>query len=108
MATTTSNPTATADRPGDRADRRQPASSPGARSSATWSPLLTWVLVFLFFFPVLWMLITSFKTEAAAAAVPAPFFFDATLDRYAAVFRARHGPLPAELVVRLRAAPPWW
>ena len=29
--------------------------------------LLTWVLVFAFFFPVLWMIITSFKTEGQAA-----------------------------------------
>ena len=48
--------------------------------------LLTWVLVFLFFFPVLWMIITSFKTEGQAASFPPQFFFTPTLDRYAAVF----------------------
>jgi polyol transport system permease protein len=48
--------------------------------------LLTWILVFLFFFPVLWMIVTSFKTEGQAATFPPQFFFTPTLDRYAAVF----------------------
>ncbi len=48
--------------------------------------LLTWVLVFLFFFPVLWMIITSFKTEGQAASFPPQFLFTPTLDGYAAVF----------------------
>ncbi len=47
---------------------------------------LTWVLVFIFVFPVLWMIVTSFKTEEDAAAFPPTFFFDATLGRYADVF----------------------
>jgi sorbitol/mannitol transport system permease protein len=33
--------------------------------------LLTWVLVFLFFFPVLWMIVTSFKTEGSGGILPA-------------------------------------
>ena len=52
---------------------------------------LTWVLVFLFVFPVLWMIITSFKTEAEAAAFPPSLFFDATFDRYADVFNRGMG-----------------
>jgi len=48
--------------------------------------LLTWVLVFLFFFPVLWMIITSFKTEGQAASFPPQFLFTPTLDGYGAVF----------------------
>jgi polyol transport system permease protein len=48
--------------------------------------LLTWVLVFLFFFPVLWMIVTSFKNEGQAASFPPEFFFTPTFDRYAAVF----------------------
>ncbi|QDP97313.1 carbohydrate ABC transporter permease [Microlunatus elymi] len=47
---------------------------------------LTWVLVFLFFFPVLWMLFTSFKTEQAAAQFPPTFITSLSLDRYATVF----------------------
>jgi sorbitol/mannitol transport system permease protein len=52
---------------------------------------LTWVLVFIFFFPVLWMVLNSFKTEATAAQFPPPLFFDATLDGYAEVFRRGMG-----------------
>jgi sorbitol/mannitol transport system permease protein len=48
--------------------------------------LLTWVLVFLFFFPVLWMIVTSFKTEGQAASFPPEFIFTPTFDRYTAVF----------------------
>jgi sorbitol/mannitol transport system permease protein len=48
--------------------------------------LLTWILVFLFFFPVLWMIVTSFKTEGQAASFPPEFIFTPTFDRYAAVF----------------------
>jgi sorbitol/mannitol transport system permease protein len=47
---------------------------------------LTWVLVLLFFFPIGWMVITSFKTEAGAAAIPPTLFSEFTLDNYAAVF----------------------
>lgn len=53
--------------------------------------LLTWVIVFVFFFPVLWMVITSFKTEGAAASFPPQFVFEPTLDRYAEVFRRGMG-----------------
>jgi sorbitol/mannitol transport system permease protein len=52
---------------------------------------VTWVLVFIFFFPVLWMLINSFKTEAAAAQFPPPFFFEPTLSNYVEVFRRNMG-----------------
>jgi sorbitol/mannitol transport system permease protein len=52
---------------------------------------LTWVLVFVFVFPVLWMIITSFKTETEAASFPPALFFDVTLDRYAEVFRRGMG-----------------
>jgi sorbitol/mannitol transport system permease protein len=52
---------------------------------------LTWFLVFVFVFPVLWMIITSFKTEAEAASFPPSLFFDGTLDRYAAVFERGMG-----------------
>ena len=44
------------------------------------------MLVFVFVFPMLWMIITSFKTEADAAAFPPSFASGATFDRYADVF----------------------
>ncbi|HET9872590.1 MAG TPA: carbohydrate ABC transporter permease [Propionibacteriaceae bacterium] len=53
--------------------------------------VITWVLVLLFFFPVLWMILTSFKNEGAAASFPPQLFVDPTLDRYAEVFRRGMG-----------------
>ena len=44
------------------------------------------MLVLLFFFPVLWMIVTSFKTEGQAASFPPQFLFTPTFDRYTAVF----------------------
>lgn len=52
---------------------------------------LTWVLVFLFFFPVLWMVMNGFKSEADAASSTPKVFFAATFDRYAEVFRRGMG-----------------
>ncbi len=53
--------------------------------------VITWVLVFLFFFPVLWMLLNSFKSEAGAAAFPPQIVADFSFDRYAAVFERGMG-----------------
>ncbi|MET0693085.1 MAG: carbohydrate ABC transporter permease, partial [Propionibacteriaceae bacterium] len=53
--------------------------------------LVTWVIVFLFFFPILWMILTSFKSEGAAASFPPQIISDPTLDRYVEVFRRGMG-----------------
>ena len=53
---------------------------------------VTWVIALLFFFPVAWMVLTSFKTEAAAAANPPTLFSALTLDQYTAVFDRGMGP----------------
>ncbi|MEO0827155.1 MAG: carbohydrate ABC transporter permease [Cyanobacteria bacterium J06635_15] len=47
--------------------------------------LLAWLVASLLFFPILWMFITSFKTEVAAVATPPQIFFQPTLENYAAV-----------------------
>lgn len=47
---------------------------------------VTWVVTFVFFFPVLWMILTSFKSEGVAASFPPKIIPDWTLDRYADVF----------------------
>lgn len=52
---------------------------------------LTWVVVLLFFFPVLWMILTSFKSEAVAAAYPPAFIPDWNLNSYREVFRRGMG-----------------
>ena len=45
-----------------------------------------WVVAFLIFFPILWMILTSFKTELEAFSTPPKFlFFDWTTENYAAV-----------------------
>lgn len=53
--------------------------------------VLTWVVVALIFFPVFWMIVTSFKTEGAAASYPPKLIDEFTLDRYAEVFRRGMG-----------------
>jgi sorbitol/mannitol transport system permease protein len=50
--------------------------------------LLTYALALLVFFPILWTVLTGFKNEADAAAIPPVFLFDATLDNYRSVFDA--------------------
>ena len=45
-----------------------------------------WVIGLLIFFPILWTILTSFKTEAEAIAFPPKFlFFDWTLENYGVV-----------------------
>ena len=44
------------------------------------------VLFFVFVFPVIWMVLTSFKQETDAASSPPTWFFHPTLDQYATVF----------------------
>ncbi|MCB2009242.1 MAG: carbohydrate ABC transporter permease, partial [Geminicoccaceae bacterium] len=45
-----------------------------------------WAVGFVIFFPILWTILTSFKTEAEAIASPPSFlFFDWTLENYGVV-----------------------
>ena len=45
-----------------------------------------WIVGFLIFFPILWMIVTSFKTELDAFSTPPKFlFFDWTLENYRVV-----------------------
>jgi len=41
-----------------------------------------WIAALLFFFPIFWMVLTSFKTELQAIAVPPLLFFEPTLDNF--------------------------
>jgi sorbitol/mannitol transport system permease protein len=54
--------------------------------------LLAWVLGLIFFFPVFWMVLNSFKTEADANTSP-KLFFHPTLDRYHDVTASSGGVL---------------
>ena len=44
-----------------------------------------WTVALLMFFPILWMFVTSFKTEITAVATPPAVVFSPTLGNYAAV-----------------------
>ncbi len=56
------------------------------RPAAVALDLLTYAVALLVFFPVLWTVLTGFKTETDAAAIPPIFLFDATLENYRTVF----------------------
>jgi sorbitol/mannitol transport system permease protein len=59
--------------------------SPFVRSSRFGTffwPILAWVLALLFFFPIFWMVLTSFKTDADAVKPEFLFFFTPTLENY--------------------------
>lgn len=60
-----------------------------------WSRLgwaaLTYIVVFLLIFPVLWMVITGFKTEVAAISIPPSLFFAPTLSQFALAFNSGFG-----------------
>ena len=52
----------------------------GSRIGVT---ILAWIVAFLIFFPILWTVITSFKSEIEAIAMPPKFlFFNWTLENY--------------------------
>jgi sorbitol/mannitol transport system permease protein len=68
------------------------SSSPGARSRTApaqinflWTAL-SYLLVFLLAFPVLWMIITGFKTEIDAIAIPPTVLFQPTLAQFQLAF----------------------
>lgn len=48
--------------------------------------LLTYILAFLYFFPVLWIFLTGFKTENEASVIPPSFIFEPTLAQYRLVW----------------------
>jgi sorbitol/mannitol transport system permease protein len=59
---------------------------PKRRRNNTWVGILGWLLGIVFFFPVLWMVITSFKTEAQAYTNTPTSVFTPTLEQYKTVF----------------------
>jgi polyol transport system permease protein len=71
---------------GKRAKRRN--------NSLPWG-IVGWVAGIIFFFPVLWMVITSFKTEADAYTNTPHIVFSPTLSQYKAVFSSGLWPYVA-------------
>lgn len=45
-------------------------------------PLLAWMVALIFFFPIFWMVVTSFKTDADAVKPEHLFFFTPTFENY--------------------------
>ncbi len=45
----------------------------------------SWLIALVFFFPIFWMFLTSFKTELQAIAVPPLLFFEPTLENYSLI-----------------------
>jgi sorbitol/mannitol transport system permease protein len=70
--------------------QRRPFTRPRIRlrPAALGLNLLTYALALFIFFPIFWTVLTGFKTEAEAAAIPPVLLFDATLDNYRTVFDA--------------------
>ena len=57
-----------------------------SRPRLVWTTLLGWTVGFLVFFPILWTVLTSFKTELEAFSTPPKFlFFNWTIENYALV-----------------------
>ncbi|WP_225768715.1 carbohydrate ABC transporter permease [Inquilinus sp. Marseille-Q2685] len=56
-----------------------------SRSQAIGVTLLGWAVGLILFFPIGWMVLTSFKTEIEAFATPPSLFFTPTLENYVAV-----------------------
>ena len=60
-------------------------------SKVMWS-VIGWLVVFVFFFPVLWMWLESFKTEPQAASSPPTIFFAPTLEEFQQVLSGDFPP----------------
>jgi sorbitol/mannitol transport system permease protein len=61
---------------------RRRARHTGRWSNIAWG-IVTYALVIVLIFPVLWMVITGFKSEVAAIAFPPTLIFQPTLDQFA-------------------------
>jgi sorbitol/mannitol transport system permease protein len=61
------------------------------RKLSPWG-VVAWLVGLGFFFPVFWMVLTSFKQEGDAATSPPKLIFTPTLDQYGAVFSQGIGP----------------
>jgi len=71
--------------------RRESSRSRRGRVGGGLLTTFTWIVSIAFFFPVAWMVLTSFKQESQAASDPPQWFFTPTLDQYRAVIDAGAG-----------------
>jgi sorbitol/mannitol transport system permease protein len=70
------------------------ASAPRRNRTGTLLSVVAWLVGILFIVPVLWMLLTSFHSEADAATNPPSLFAPLTLEGYANFFGAQTGASP--------------
>ena len=88
MSTSTAAPAAPA---GTASTTPEPRRRAGRAGQVTMA-VLAWVVGILFFFPVLWMVLTAFKQESDAYTNPPKLFFTPTLEQFKEVFAAGVGP----------------
>src|SRR5438552_18371586 len=91
-----------------RAVARRPAATPGIEHAPIGIAVVAWVLALIGFFPVLYLVATSLKSEAAAVLLPPtfipfpgmnlaptempPFTFSPTFDQYQTILDLGFGP----------------
>src|SRR5438067_6792040 len=74
-----------------RAGTRTAALGQGRRSPSSMALTgLTYLVALLFFFPILWTVLTGFKTEGNAVAQPPSLFFQPTLENYRTALFGTH------------------
>jgi sorbitol/mannitol transport system permease protein len=76
MAVTTS--TASEERGADTGAVQAPRKQRGSAANV-WFGVIAWILAIAFFFPVFWMVLTSFKTEGDAYTTTPKIIFEPTL-----------------------------
>jgi sorbitol/mannitol transport system permease protein len=69
-------------RPSATAARALAARRPRVRPGGALLTALTYIIALLMFFPILWTVLTGFKTEANAVALPPSLIFKPTLEHY--------------------------
>jgi sorbitol/mannitol transport system permease protein len=79
IATATGEPTAVVPPAAPRSARKR------RLVTSAWG-IVAWIAGIVFVFPVIWMVLTSFKQEQDAASNPPTWFFSPTLDQYTQVF----------------------
>jgi sorbitol/mannitol transport system permease protein len=83
--------TALTAQPGTAPVRRRRSGVRQEQASTLWA-VIAWIVGLIVFFPVLYMFLTGFKTEAAAVDLPPKLIFLPTLENYRAVFATNFGP----------------
>jgi sorbitol/mannitol transport system permease protein len=91
--------TALAPQPGKLTEQRRAANArarrtTGSRAGDAAAGIAAWIIGLLFFFPVLWMVLTSLHSEANASTNPPSFFAPLTLEGYREFFGASTGASP--------------